>query len=323
MQKDEILQLLADEDIQKAVKDCVGKGSLISINNENKKLETKISQLTELSETRLKEISNLNTKATQAINEKNTQIQSLENKIRLTQQEFTNLTSINQQNLHKIASLSNDLSEKAKVIDTQTENLKMCYSQIKGLEGDLNKKTQEYSNLITEKNNIVQNLDKLKQDFSTLQAENVKIAKENDDFHQSIKAFTLYNSLKPEIFDKVSPIFKNVQNFAEFVLFGTASSTIENLYEVISYNVLRDDFSDLDSLSYIYYYFIDLFNTRSGKIVYKLDDLQENQAFEPVKHTKTKESLESGKILAIYIKGFEYLSPSKPLTKKSIVKVGN
>lgn len=308
MKKEELLKFLEDEEIKKALKKILKEEKEEAI-----KTESSLAPLPS------------NGENNSGILEKRNIFKHNDDRFK---KEVSKLTKENEQLDAKVDSMQedyNNLQTKNNNLQNDYDNLQAEYSKI---QNKLNNLQTDYNNLQTDHNNLQTEYDNLQTDHNNLQTENNNLQNdynainaENKSFKNDLKCFLTYNKLQEKTKTQLEGIFKNNVSPDVFFTLGTTKPSIENLFEIIKHKVVQKNHEDISELRDIYYYFIDVFNRKNGQVIFKLENVNVGDSFNPLEHTKCTESSQAGTISEIYVLGYDYLSAKQPSNKQTIVKV--
>lgn len=138
-------------------------------------------------------------------------------------------------------------------------------------------------------------------------------------FNPMYKTIELYNRLTKRNKEALKGIFKN-SDPAEFLISGVQQGNIESLWEYIKIQIMKQEYDDIDNLTYLFYYFIDLHNKTKSIPAYELLKTNTGDIFDVEMHIRTSSSKPSGKIKKIILQGFLNIN-TNIIIKKSVVEL--
>lgn len=116
-------------------------------------------------------------------------------------------------------------------------------------------------------------------------------------------------------------VFTQETNFMSFICGGAQTSSLEKLWDALKECVMYDQQKDAQILSDIFEYCIELVNSSKTQAKYEVLPVKEGERFDSDIHTEGPNSLAQGKVVHVYLPGYQNTYNGK-IIKKSIVQVG-
>lgn len=295
MTKHEILRILDDDDIQKSLQKIMSGSTGFSSNQDSKLFSSKSKMLAEQlaeKESLISSLQNSNNMLESKVNSLNSTVNSLEN-------DKSTLIS----NTQKLEGEKTQLNSSVQKLEVEKTTLVSNIQTLNGEKTSLNSNVQKLESEIVTKNKNIASL-------------------ENE-----ISIFLKYNNLDFSIKSEFANTIGNPTSFAQFIAFGLDKQVIDNTYDFIAHGVLNgnlcENTTQLAILQEILIYFIELSNTKFKQNLFKIDTVKIGDEFNPTKHSKHKESKQSGSIDAVYLMGYTFTNPktNNITEKKSIVMI--
>lgn len=129
----------------------------------------------------------------------------------------------------------------------------------------------------------------------------------------------LYNGLTDKNKEALQGIFKDNKPDL-FIVSGVQQGNIESLWEYAKIQIMKRQYKDINNMSGIIYYFIDLYNSTKASPVYELLRVNKGDMFDVELHIRTSESRPAGRIQKAVLLGFKNVC-SGTVIKKSVVEL--
>ncbi len=199
------------------------------------------------------------------------------------------------------------------------------YRKLKGKlkkeKGDLEKANKELEKANKELEEVNKELEEVKGELNKANEANNALTDELNGFKSEQAMFQVFMNLNTAVKDALKSIFKQ-DTYENFLACGTQLGNINALWNVIKCRVQNGQFDELEELSKILYYFIDVFNTIEDKPLLKVQDVSDKHNFDVEYFIKSEDSSKQmGAISKVYLKGYCNVVSGK-IINKSIVKVG-
>ena len=116
-------------------------------------------------------------------------------------------------------------------------------------------------------------------------------------------------------------VFTQETNFMSFICGGAQISSLEKLWEALRECIMYGQRKDAEILWEIFEYCIELVNSSKTQAKYEILSVNEGDRFDPDIHTEGPNSMAQGKVINVYLPGYQNTYNGK-IIKKSIVQVG-
>ena len=156
----------------------------------------------------------------------------------------------------------------------------------------------------------------------------------NTTFGDLTNVFEKFKNLAPGTKARLREVFPDNINVRSFLSSGAQWGHIQALWDIAQDKVLNEDFSDLNTLNYIFKYFLDFHNSSHPTPLYALLDTKPGDAFDEEQHSKvmsreerknaffakTKAPAAEGPIKEVVLCGYKNLKNGRVI-QPSLVKV--
>lgn len=228
--------------------------------------------------------------------------------------------------LSEVKKLSIEIEQFRENAAREKEELLKLHSHIGQLMDENNelKKTNEGSNnmneqLFSENMRIKSKLSELSIQFekqNILCNEYIATIKE---FDENFYMFNQFKKMDIETLKSLKGIFKH-ETIENFIACGSQQENLEALWDFIKYRVMNGQITELELLSDIFRYFLEVYNETSDQQVLKRQIVKIGDGFDVSLHIRTPDGKASGKIGSVYLEG--YLNAvTDAIIRKSIVRL--
>lgn len=173
-------------------------------------------------------------------------------------------------------------------------------------------------------------IDSLKQENQRLEQRKRSLEKANESlqsqmeerFSRGWELFEAYQNVSDHTKQILhNGVFTQETNFMSFICGGAQTSSLEKLWEALKECIMYGQQKDAQILWDIFEYCIELVNSSKTQAKYEVLPVNEGDRFDSDIHTEGPNSLAQGKIVNVYLPGYQNTYNGK-IIKKSIVQVG-
>lgn len=251
----------------------------------------------------------------------------MRNKLRQAQDECLNaqnhiqtMESELQDCRNKIIKMSGALEEanqQAYNLQTDNDKWKQAYQAEKRKSDTLSVKLQNEINALKQDNQ------RLEQRKHSLEKANESLQSQMDQrFARGWELFEAYQNVDAHTKQLLhNGVFTQETNFMSFICGGAQTGSLEKLWDALKECIMYGQQKDAETLWDIFEYCIELVNSSKAQAKYEVLPSKEGDRFDPDIHTEGPNSLAQGKVLNVYLPGYQNTYNGK-IIKKSIVQVG-
>lgn len=188
----------------------------------------------------------------------------------------------------------------------------------------------EKSNSDTLKANFKSEIDGLKREKQRLEQRKRSLEKANESlqsqmeqrFSHGWELFEAYQNVDDHTKQILhNGVFTQETSFMSFICGGAQTSSLEKLWDALKECIMFGQQKDAQILWDIFGYCIELVNSSKTQAKYEILSVNEGDRFDSDIHTEGPNSLAQGKVVNIYLPGYQNTYNGK-IIKKSIVQVG-
>lgn len=241
-----------------------------------------------------------------ACNNAKNHIQDIESELKGCQRQIINLNGALNEYKQSIHDLQDENAKWSNAYETEKQKSSMLslkfQNEVEALKQE-NQRLEQRKNSIEKANKSLQY--QLEQRFSR--------GWELFETYQNVEAHTkqlLHNG-----------VFTQETNFMSFICGGAQISSLEKLWEALRECIMYGQQKDAEILWEIFEYCIELVNSSKTQAKYEILSVNEGDRFDPDIHTEGPNSMAQGKVLNVYLPGYQNTYNGK-IIKKSIVQVG-
>jgi len=207
-------------------------------------------------------------------------------------------------------------NEQKRQYQKQIEGLRLQNTKLEEENKYLGAKLEDVTNQLNQK------IEDNKQ-YIVNEANNAKYLKELDEYRSMFgdlyKVIIMYNRLSEANKKSLKGLFKS-NDPVVFLASGMSQGGIESLWEYAKMLIMKRDYGDIEELSGIIYFFIDVMNNVRNVPLNKLLDTKKGDVFDIEMHIRTSDSRPAGKIVRVLLQGFRNAG-NNGIIKKSVVEV--
>lgn len=191
------------------------------------------------------------------------------------------------------------------------------------LKNELEECKSQLNTLILKNRKLKQMIQKLETETEAKQQEIQKeytLWKEFQQVYDSMnQMYQMYQQLSLSGKSTLEGIFKRPEPDA-WLAAGTQAENISTLWEYTKMQIMERRYGDVEKLSVLIYYFIDLYNKTKNEPIFKMQGVLEGDAFDVENHIRTSGSKAAGKINKVILYGY-YNTKTNTILKKSVVEI--
>ena len=339
MNKDEFLQMLQKKEIRKEILRIVKDGQSYIFNAVSGKENTDDFQLERESDIIKSDVSvDFSQEKERGINEKNRilenennrlkeEIDEMQGKLRQAQE-----VCINAKN--HIQRIEGELHESKDKIIKLSGVLEETQQKSHNFQSERDKWNNAFQ---TEKHNsdtlrvrFQSEIDSLKQENQRLEQRKRSLEKANESLQSQVEQrfsrgwelFEAYQNVSDHTKQILhNGVFTQETNFMSFICGGAQTSSLEKLWDALKECIMYGQQKDAQILWDVFEYCIELVNSSKTQAKYEILPVNEGDRFDSDIHTEGPNSLAQGKVVNVYLPGYQNTYNGK-IIKKSIVQVG-
>ena len=339
MNKDEFIQMLQKKEIRKEILRIVKDGQSYIFNAVSGKENTDDFQLERESDIIKSDVSvDFSQEKERGINEKNRilenennrlkeEIDEMQGKLRQAQE-----VCINAKN--HIQRIEGELHESKDKIIKLSGVLEETQQKSHNFQAERDKWNNAYQ---TEKHNsdtlrvrFQSEIDSLKQENQRLEQRKRSLEKANESLQSQVEQrfsrgwelFEAYQNVSDHTKQILhNGVFTQETNFMSFICGGAQTSSLEKLWDALKECIMYGQQKDAQILWDVFEYCIELVNSSKTQAKYEILPVNEGDRFDSDIHTEGPNSLAQGKVVNVYLPGYQNTYNGK-IIKKSIVQVG-
>lgn len=339
MNKDEFLQMLQKKEIRKEILRIVKDGQSYIFNAVSGKENTDDFQLERESDTIKSDVSvDFSQEKERGINEKNRILENENNRLREEIDEMQGKlrqaqeVCINAKN--HIQRIEGELQESKDKIIKLSGVLEETQQKSHNFQAERDKWNNAYQ---TEKRNsdtlrvrFQSEIDSLKQENQRLEQRKRSLEKANESLQSQVEQrfsrgwelFEAYQNVSDHTKQILhNGVFTQETNFMSFICGGAQTSSLEKLWDALKECIMYGQQKDAQILWDVFEYCIELVNSSKTQAKYEILPINEGDRFDSDIHTEGPNSLAQGKVVNVYLPGYQNTYNGK-IIKKSIVQVG-
>lgn len=235
------------------------------------------------------------------------------------------------------SSKANDSLEPLTQTEKKDSELKRLHIEIERLASELKNSISETEHLQSEleeckqqKNSEIMKNQKLSNSLALLERQHTKLTEEfrhacsewerfESIYHSIRTAYEQYEKLSEVCKHALQGMFKNADP-ALFIAIGIQPDNICALWEYTKMQIMERNYTDIDKLSSLIFYFIEILNQTKSEPVYKIQPVSSGTFFDVESHIRTSTSKAAGKINKIYLYGY-LNAKTNAIVKKSVIEI--
>lgn len=199
-------------------------------------------------------------------------------------------------------------------------------NEIRRLREEQERSSARESQLKEENQRLTQRVKEKGDDLSSKEREFLDLSRKHREAISKLTAiqeefaiFYRFQSLSPRTREELQEYFKG-DTLTSFLACGVQRECFENLWMFVKQRIMDGNTEELEILTELVYYFLDLFNSTYNSPVFELQTVNQNESFDALKHTRTADGSVSGRIETVLLRGYSNVNTGRRI-RSSIVKV--
>ncbi len=335
MNKDEFLQMLQKKEIRKEILRIVKDGQNYIFNELSDKEdadEFKSEKESDMSKPDV--FANFAQDAESSVKEKKRMLENENNRLKEELGEMRSKLQQVQDMCLNAERIEGELQDSQNKIIELSDVLKEAQQKVHDLKMESDKWKNAYQaekrNSDTLRANFQSEIDGLKQEKQSLEQRKRSLEKANKSlqsqmeqrFSHGWELFEAYQNVDDHTKQILhNGVFTQETNFMSFICGGAQTSSLEKLWDALKECIMYGQQKDAQILWDIFEYCIELVNSSKTQAKYEILSVNEGDRFDSDIHTEGPNSLAQGKVVNIYLPGYQNTYNGK-IIKKSIVQVG-
>ena len=339
MNKDEFLQMLQKKEIRKEILRIVkdGQNYIFNVLSDKEAIDVFNSEKKYI-------VSELNTSAdlnkdgelsirakTSMLENENNQLKEKINEVQGKLRQAQNMCLDAKNHIQRVEGELQDSKRKSIKLSSELEEAQQRVQNLQ-MESEKWRKTyqDEKHNADFMKARLESKIEELKQEKQRLEQRKRSLEKANESlqsqmeerFSRGWELFEAYQSVDDHTKQILhNGVFTQETNFMSFICGGAQTSSLEKLWDALRECIMYGQQKDAQILWDIFEYCIELVNSSKTQAKYEVLPTKEGERFDSDIHTEGPNSLAQGKVVNVYLPGYQNTYNGK-IIKKSIVQVG-